>query len=150
MAVSKRFVVTKDKKNDSITYVEYDLIKGFGVNPKNKVKIEDRINVNKMVIINSSLIETLVSKKCKKNLEKIIKLLSAIDDTGDDGSLEIALTELEKFKSYLKNKYKEYMEKKEYDLYLKKLEILESELKLRKQFVKNSENDESENKGKGR
>lgn len=155
MSISKRFVITKNDINNAITYLEYEKIKGFDVKPKEDVAFEDMINVSKMVIINPSLIDKLVDKKCKKTLEKIIKMTSIIYDEEDDdssGQLGFILNEIEKFKQLLEYKYHKYMEEKSCKILLKKLEIIESEVKLRKlsldmkQMVNNVDN----KKGKGR
>ncbi len=150
MAKDIRFVVQKEAKMDSITYMEYEKLKGYDVIPKNNLKIEDMINVNKMVIINPSLIEKLVDKKCHRTLEKIIKMLSYIyeDDSGDETPLHLALNELAKFKSLVTGKYKEYMKEEEYKLLLKKIEILKSEVKLRLDYIYENNAIMEEKKGK--
>lgn len=148
--MTKRFVVTKDEQTQTITYKEYDSLKGYDFKPKNKLSKEDIINVDEMVIINPSLIEKLISKKCKKTLERILKLISFIyddDETGEE-SVTIALNEIAKFKELLDTKYKEYMKEKEYKLMLKKLEILENEVKLRKLYLNSKENSEKKSKGR--
>ena len=148
--MTKRFVVTKDEKTQTITYKEYDSLKGYDFKPKNKLSKEDIINVDEMVIINPSLIEKLISKKCKKTLERILKLISFIyddDETGEE-SVTLALNEIAKFKELLDTKYKEYMKEKEYKLMLKKLEILENEVKLRKLYLNSKENSEKKSKGR--
>ncbi len=138
MAVSKRFIVTKDNITEAITYLEYEKIKGLDFKPKKDKELTDIINVEKMVIINPSLIKKLIDKKCKRSLEKIIKMTAVIyneddEDDGDaDGNLNFVLGEIAKFRELLKNKYQEYMEEKEYKLLLKKLDIIENEIKLRK------------------
>ena len=158
--MTKRFVVTKDEITQTITYKEYDNFKGYelvalvhpgyDVKPKNKLSKEDIINVDEMVIINPSLIEKLISKKCKKTLERILKFISFIyddDETGEE-SVELALNEIAKFKELLDTKYKEYMKEKEYKLMIKKLEILENEVKLRKLYLNSKENREKKSKGR--
>lgn len=148
--MTKRFVVTKDENTQTITYKEYDSLKGYDFKPKNKLSKEDIINVDEMVIINPSLIEKLISKKCKKTLERILKLISFIyddDETGEE-SVELALNEIAKFKELLDTKYKEYMKEKEYKLMIKKLEILENEVKLRKLYLNSKENREKKSKGR--
>lgn len=148
--MTKRFVVTKDENTQTITYKEYDSLKGYDFKPKNKLSKEDIINVDEMVIINPSLIEKLISKKCKKTLERILKLISFIyddDETGEE-SVTLALNEIAKFKELLNTKYKEYMKEKEYKLMLKKLEILENEVKLRKLYLNSKENSEKKSKGR--
>ena len=148
--MTKRFVVTKDENTQTITYKEYDSLKGYDFKPKNKLSKEDIINVDEMVIINPSLIEKLISKKCKKTIERILKLISFIyddDETGEE-SVTLALNEIAKFKELLDTKYKEYMKEKEYKLMLKKLEILENEVKLRKLYLNSKENSEKKSKGR--
>lgn len=146
----KKFVVTKDHKTDAITYMEYEKIKGINFNPKSNVKFEDMINVDKMVIINDSFIKKIIDKKCKIKLESILRMLSIIfeneDESGD--AMDIALDELEKFKSILRNKYKEYMEKQKYELMLKKIEILENEVKIRKEYLFKEDIKLTEGKGR--
>ena len=155
MGVSKRFVVTKEQIKGAITYLEYERINGVSFKPK-KSDFEDMINVSKVVVINPSLIEKLVNKKCKRTLEKLIKMTGVIYDQEDedgDAGLSFILNEIEKFRQLLDSKYKEYKKKKEYKLYLKKLEIIESEVKLRKKVLEKkleSEISMEEKKGKGR
>lgn len=150
MAKEIRFVVEKKAKEESITYMEYEKLKGYDVKPKNNIKFEDMINVNKMVIINPSLTKKLVDKKCHRTLEKIIKMLSYIyeDDSGDDAPLHLVLDEIAKFKSLIIGKYKEYMEEEENKLLLKKLEILEAEVKLRLNYIYQQNEIYEEKKGK--
>ena len=113
--------------------MEYEKLQGFNVKPKDSLLIEDMINVNEMIVINPGLIEKLVSKKCKRRLEKIILMLSVVygDEASDDGAIEMVLDEMEKYKTMLRKKYKDYLKKEEYKLYLKKIEILESEARIR-------------------
>lgn len=151
MAKDIRFVVEKHAKEETITYMEYEKLKGYNVTPKNNLKFTDMINVNKMIIINPSLTKKLVDKKCNRTLEKIIKMLSYIyeDDSGDDAPIHLVLDEIAKFKSLIISKYKEYMEEEEYKLLLKKLEILETEVNLRIDYIYNYELEEKKGK-KGR
>lgn len=148
MGLEKRYVIVKRKDSEEISYLEYDKREGLSLHPKNK--IEDLINVNEMIVINPSFINTLVNKKCKKALEKIIKILSFIyeDDSNDDGILEMALDEIEKLRRLVIDKYQKFMKDEEADLLLKKLDILENEVNLRK--LVNFENEEELHEGKGR
>lgn len=145
MSNERKFVIRKDAKTDVITYMEYEKLKGFNVKPKDNFNFEDMINVNEMIIINPTLIEKLIDKKCKRTLEKLIMMLSIIDedDSDDSSSVDIVLDELERFKTLVTNKYEEFMEKEEYKMLLKKIDIIKKELELRKnvkyQFELNEE-----------
>lgn len=134
MSIDKRFVVKKDDKTDVITYMEYDKIDGFRVKPKKTVSFEDMINVNEMIVINPSLIQKLISKKCTRSFDKIIKMMSVVSDDEDDGDTGYMLVhdQLERFRMLLINKYKAYMDELEYETTLKKIELLEQEVEARR------------------
>lgn len=128
----KRFVVKKDAKTDVISYVEYDKLKGYTLKPKETKEIDELINVNKIVIINPSLIEKLINKKCRRTLEKIIKMISFLDEeSSDDSNAGLIIDMIDHFRALIIEKYQEYMDPKEVKILLKKLDILMSEVKLR-------------------
>ena len=131
--IDKRYYVVKDKNDKSITYFEYDKIDGYDITPKKNAKIEDAINVNKIVIINPTLANKVAKKKIDLKFRKLIELLNIIfesdDDTGE--AYHQGLNEVEKLKEELIDKYKKYLDSEEYDTMEKKLGILEHELKIR-------------------
>lgn len=131
--IDKRYYVVKDKKDKSITYFEYDKIDGYDITPKKNVKIEDAINVNKIVIINPTLANKVAKKKIDLKFRKLVELLNIIfesdDDTGE--AYHQGLDEVERLKEELIDKYKKYLDSEEYDTMEKKLGILEHELKIR-------------------
>lgn len=135
MSIEKRFVVKKDIKTDVITYMEYEKLKGLKFKPKSNVNFEDMISVNEMIVINPGLIEKLVSKKCSRTFKKILKLMSLVSDDDDDSGYMLILDEIERLKNLVINKYKNYMEEKEYDVLLKKLEIIKQEAEYRKNKI---------------
>ena len=68
MATEKKFLVVKNKDDKTIKYFEYNKIKGYQLKPKNTVKFEDAINVDKMILINPTLIEKMDERRLKENL----------------------------------------------------------------------------------
>ena len=141
MGKEQRFLVVKNKDSKDIKYFEYDKISGYNIKPNPKLKFQDAINVNRMILINPSLIEKMVDKKIKRRFDYLINLLSIVyendDDTGE--GLQLALDESEKFRNELCNKYKQYVKEEKYELLLKKIAILEDELYLRMQYLMNKE-----------
>ena len=135
MSIEKRFVVKKDIKTDVITYMEYEKLKGLKFKPKSNVNFEDMISVNEMIVINPGLIEKLVSKKCSRTFKKILKMMSLVSDDDDDSGYMLILDEIERLKNLVINKYKNYMEEKEYDVLLKKLEMIKQEAEYRKNKI---------------
>lgn len=152
MKPSKKFIVKKDAKTEVITYMEYENLKGFNVKPKHNINFEDMINVEEMIVINPGLIEKLVDKKCKRTFEKIITMISIAseeDDDEGDASFMLILDEIERFKNLIINKYKNYIEEKEYETLLKKLDILKAEIEHRRNYILEKElNYETSKKGK--
>ncbi len=152
MGKEQKFLVVKNKDSKEIKYFEYDKISGYNIKPNPNLKFQDAINVNKMILINPSLIEKMVDKKIKRRFDYLINLLSVVyendDDTGE--GLKLALNEAEKFRTELNNKYRQYINEEKFDLLQKKIAILEDELYLRMQFVLDKVNDIEEEKGKSR
>lgn len=133
MSFNKRFVVKKDEQTDVITYMEYEKREGFSVKPKKNISFEDMINVSEMIIVNPSLIEKLILKKCNKSLIKIMNMLSIVSDDDDDTGYAIVLDEISRLQSLLENKYKKYLEEKDYELMKKKILLIKQEALSRKQ-----------------
>lgn len=138
MAKEERFLVIKTNDSKEIKYFEYDKLKGYNLKPKNNVKFLDAINVNKMILINPTLIQKMIDKKIKKKFDYLINLLSIVCDNDDDPEgegLYLALDEAERLRMEVINKYKNYMEQEKLFLFLNKIEILENELKLRIKYL---------------
>lgn len=152
LAINQKFLVIKNKDEKEIKYFEYDKIKGYNITPKNNVKFQDAINVNKMILINPSLIEKMIDKKVKRKFNYLINMLSCLydsDDTSGEG-LYLALDEAEKFRMELINKYKKYMKEEKFELIEKKISILEDELKLRIKYIVLEQEKEHSKEGKSR
>lgn len=141
MGKEQRFLVVKNKDSKDIKYFEYDKISGYNIKPNPKLKFQDAINVNRMILINPSLIEKMVDKKIKRRFDYLINLLSIVyeNDDGTGDGLQLALDETEKFRNELCNKYKQYLKEEKFELLLKKIAILEDELYLRMQYIMNME-----------
>lgn len=143
----KRYFVVKEKSSKSITYFEYDKMEGYDLSPKKGMKIEDAINVNKVVIINPSLAEKVAKKKMDLKFRKLIQLLNIIFETDDDTGTAYreGLNEVSKLRVELLNKYRKHLSDEEVDLMDKKLGILEHELKIRLYYLQNNYQNEYEN-----
>ena len=82
--LDKKYLIVKNKNDKAITYFEYDKMEGYDLSPKKGVKIEDAINVNKVVIINPSLAEKVAKKKFNLKFRKLVQLLNVIFESDDD------------------------------------------------------------------
>jgi len=141
-----KYLLVKDKKEEN---VETDLkkISGFVFNPQNNIKYEG-ILIDEIKLTKPELIEKVLKKKIKRKLglytQLIIELIDSSDE--DDGTIDIVLNDLERYKRVINNNYKAYLSKKYLDLLLKKIELLENELKTKQIFL----NTNIEKKGKAR
>ena len=125
MGKEERFLVVKNKDSKDIKYFEYDKISGYNIKPNPNLKFQDAINVNRMILINPSLIEKMIDKKIKRKFDYLINLLSVVYENDDDTGtgLQLALDEAEKFRMELINKYKKYINEEKIELMLKKISI---------------------------
>lgn len=112
-------------------------IHGFKVKPLNNVNY-DGVKVNKLLIIKPSFVEKVLKRKTKRKLEMylefIINILESEDGT-DSSKINIALNDLTRYKSIIKNNYRIYLDKNYYEKMMKKIGIIEKELKIRKMYL---------------
>lgn len=150
MGITNRYLVVKEKDSKEIKYFEYDKINGYDIKPN--VKIKDAINVNRMILINPSLISKLAEKKIDKKFNTLLKLLRVVYESDDDtgSSYEEALNEIERLRTEANNKYQKYMEEEKYEIFLRKLSVLELDVKTRLEMISKSYQEEHSMGGKGR
>lgn len=126
----RRYHIIKNKYqgNVEINYRHFD---GFKVKPRNKVKHEG-IRVDSLTVTNRSFIDQVLKKKTKKKLELYLQyIISIIDDeeSTDPNGVLLALNDLVRYKGIIDFKYRKYLDEKYIELLLKKIELLERELK---------------------
>ncbi len=122
----------------------------FTMGSSNKIfKIND-CDISHIKISGSSLATPMVTSIVMKKYQKLIILLTNLltddDDSGD--SYREALNQIEKFRLEIKNKYRDFLKKKELELMAKQLMILQKEanekyMEIRLSFLKREENKRS-------
>lgn len=155
MAVLSRFLVVKNKDKKDIKYFDYNKLDGYNLTAKKDVHFADAIDVNRVVIINPSFIEKVATKKINNKFDKLINMMQVVCEVGDEDEsgegYRIALNEASKLKTELWNKYRKFIAEKKLSLMIKKIEILEEELKLRQELLaKRIQDDLDMNKGHSR
>lgn len=131
--MSYRLDKEKNKKNAKISQKNF---KGFKLKPHNTINY-DGVQVNQLMIIKPSFVEKVLKKKTKRKLELYLEFIIDIleNEDGTDGSkITIALNDLERYKSIVKNNYRIYLENSYYKSLMKKISIIEKELKVRKMY----------------
>ena len=155
MAVISRFLVVKEKDEKDIKYFDYDKLDGYNLTIKKNVHFTDAIDVNRVIIINPTFIDKIATRKINVKFNKLINMMQVVCEVGDEDSsgegYRLALNEAEKLKQELWNKYRKFISEEKLSLMIKKIEILEDELKLRQDLLRDSLNREEElNKGHSR
>ena len=120
--------------NDKISFkgniqAEYNKEKFFLMGTKNKAFKIAGNDVKNIKISNKRLANPLVTAKVlnkyKNLLYYLTELLTDDDDSGD--SYREALNQIEKFRLIIKNKYRDFLKKKELEMMSKQLLILQKE-----------------------
>lgn len=141
-----KYLLIKDKKEEKLD-VDLSKISGFVFNPQNNIKY-DGIMVDELKLTKPEFIEKVLKKKIKRKLNLYTQLIiELIDSDDDDGTINIVLDDLERYKRVINNNYKAHLSRKYMDLLIKKIELLENELKTKQMFLKVSVEEE---KGKAR
>ncbi len=127
----KHYFIHREGNTNELIYLDYNKLKGFDFLPKNNIKY-DGIIVNKMVVIKSSMIEKVLKRKIKRKLELYLKLIMNFidsDDSTSSGTLREALNDLTRYKNIIDKKYKKYLDEKYLKILLRKIALLEYEIK---------------------
>ena len=123
------YIVKKSKKKWDIDYYEYDL-DGFTFHP-NKNSKNNELQITSIKIFNEEMIENLVHNKINDKFKLLYnKIMSTLyDEDSSDDANEVVLGEIQKFRSALDIRYKNFIKNEEYKLYIENLYYLDIELK---------------------
>lgn len=130
----KKYVIIKNKKKIK-TKIAGNKISGYRVLPKNSFEYPG-IKVESLIIIKPSLIEKLLKKKIKRKLDYYLKyIISLIDDESGTSHRE-ALDEISKYRDLVEYKYRLYLDDKYINILLKKISLIEYEIKTKSKTIK--------------
>ena len=136
MKSDTKFLIVKDKDTKEVRYFDYDKIDGYNLKAKKNTNFFDDINVSRVIIINPSFSEKIANKKMDAKFERLLTMMNIVCEEDDSGEgLDIVLNEANKFRMELINKYRKYIEAEKLELMLKKIEIIEKELNLRRKAI---------------
>ena len=122
------FLIKRIDKDRKVKKIDKEKI-GYDFKPRiNSVNLE----VNKITIYNSSMIDIILSKKIEKSFERVASIVYDVLQTEDDDSTSdavMALDEVTRLREIVLNKYQKYLKKEKEKDILKKLRFLENELR---------------------
>ena len=137
------FILKNDDEEKKVLL--YEEKKSYSFTPKKGYK-----RVKKVTVLDKDMVSSILEDKIIKKYNLLIKIiydLMSSDDT-TSGDVLAAYTELDRIRNIMLYKYHEYLKKEFIDKYLKKLYVLEMELK--KVHVMELTEEIEENRGKGR
>lgn len=131
------YLIKKSKNSNEIIYMEYDL-HGYKFNPKPSNTKEAYINVKEVTLINPEMIDSVLSIKFNhvfnKLFNRVVEVINDEDSTEDDTMM--VLGEVELLRGILLNKYQSFLKMEKEQLFLKKLTLLDNELKVKLMMIR--------------
>lgn len=151
--MNRHYVLVRNKYEHCSAKIDNKkLQRGFQIHPKN-TSTSVGFEVNGMTINNKNFIEHIVKKKTARKLEGYIKYLTTLisDDNDETGSfIGFVLNDVEKFRAIIKGKYAKFLDEHYIELLLKKLDLLEHELKIKAYYINEKQDVYTETRGKSR
>lgn len=137
MVQGRNYKLHKNKDTKNLLNFEQKKMDGFEFTPKHTEEYMG-MEVNKMVVINPSFVEKVLKKKVKRKLDLYLQfIINVIDDEDTDPSnLRYVLDDLERYRRTIINKYQHYLDEKYINLLLKKIELLNNEIKNKLFYMK--------------
>lgn len=135
----KNFVLKKKNKNKKIVKLNF---KEEGYLFKPNIKNPNLIKITNLSLLSEKFSSPILKKKIDASFRKLTQTVYIVlndDEDADSGDIAIALNELTKEKNILIHKYKNYIEKSEYEKQFKRLKLLEVELKEKLMYIMNRE-----------
>ena len=121
-----------DKDNNEIVYgyIDYNRLHGFKIKPGNNIPY-DGVEVSRLVLVEPYLIENVLKRKITHKLDAYLSFLFTVidDDDEDPDDLELVIDDVKRYKSIIMNKYSKFLDKKYIKWLLKKVGMVELELK---------------------
>ncbi len=151
--MNRHYVLIRNKYEKNKIDINPDkLTNGFHIHPKNSSEYTG-LEVREMTINSKNFVERIVKKKTGRKLEGYIQYLMSLldDDNGESGDfIGFVLNDVMRFRGIIKAKYAKYLDEHYTELLLKKLDLLEHELKMKAYYINEKENMYTETRGKSR
>ena len=100
---------------------------GYSFSPKKGYK-----KIKKITVLDADMVSGILEDKIAKAYNRLLKIIYSLIMAGDEttsGDVLVAYTELDRIRNILLYKYNQYLKKEFVEKYMKKLYVLELELK---------------------
>ncbi len=147
----KNYIIKKKNKNKKIGKFNYEE-EGYSFKPN--IKSPNLIKISSLNLMDKEATAPILEKKLNASFRKLAAIIYSIlnDEDATSSDAIIALDEIAKEKSMIRNKYKEYLEKESLEKFLKRIKVMEQEVKEKIVELRIKEEQEKQvlEKGRGR
>ena len=128
MYIVKEVKIPRTKRTRFELKEEY-IIEGFSMSTRSKKFQVDGININNVLITNKKLAHPIVSRKVEAKYKKLLLILTELLITDDESgeTYREALNHIERFRRIIKNKYRNFLKKKELEGMANQLKLIQME-----------------------
>ena len=128
------YLINKSHCDDSVVSIKE--LDGYTFKPKQGKG--NYIKVNEVKIVDKVMIEKILSMKFDNSFKQLVALALRVinDEEADDDTAMIVLDEVELVRQILLERYHKYISKEKEQLFLKKLRIIENEIRVKQIKIK--------------
>ena len=146
------YLINKNHCDDSVVSIKE--LDGYTFKPKQGKG--NYIKVNEVKIVDKVMIEKILSMKFDRAFKQLVVLALRVinDEEADDDTAMIVLDEVELVRQILLERYHKFISQEKEKLFLKKLRIIENEMRVKQIKIKQKavylEQQEEKSRGRGR
>ena len=146
------YLINKSHCDDSVVSIKE--LDGYTFKPKPGKG--NYIKVNEVKIVDKVMIEKILSMKFDKSFKQLVALALRVinDEDADETAAELVLDEVELVRQILLERYHKFINREKEKLFLKKLRIIENEMRVKQIKIKQKavylEQQEEKSRGRGR
>ena len=146
------YLINKSHCDDSVVSIKE--LDGYIFKPKPGKG--NYIKVNEVKIVDKVMIEKILSMKFERAFKQLVALALRVinDEDADDDTAMIVLDEVELVRQILLERYHKFISQEKEKLFLKKLRIIENEIRVKQIKIKQKavylEQQEEKSRGRGR
>ena len=128
------YLINKSHQDESVVSIRE--LDGYQFKPRSTK--DSYIKVNKVTIVDRVMIDKILTMKFNKSFKKVVALALQVinDEDSDEGNVTIVLGEVELVREILLNRYQKFLSYEKEQLFLKKLRLIENELRMKQVAIK--------------
>lgn len=146
------YLINKNHHDESVVTIQE--LDGYTFKPRTNRK--DLIQVKNVTVVDRVMLDKIISMKFDKAFKRLVALAIRVieDEDATDDECQIALDEAELVRQIFFTRYQKYLKKEKEELLLKKLRLIENELRTKQVKIKQKaiylEMEEEKMRGRGR